>query len=80
MRLNSTDGDPQAREIFSVLEDLEAKYLNFERGEEAWGGLPGKVGVVFSDGFLQGILQSFGQKPGLDSTQVGCPTMRDSLA
>ena len=35
VRLNSTDGDPQAREIFSVLEDLEAKYLNFERGEEA---------------------------------------------
>lgn len=80
VRLNSTRRDPQAREIFAVLEDLEAKYLTFERGEEAWGGLPETGGVVFGDGFHQGILQNIGQKPGLDSTQVGCPTRRDFLA
>ena len=80
VRLNSTNRDPQAREILSVLEDLEAKYLTFERGEEAWGGLPGKGGVIFGDGFHQVILQNIGQKPGLDSTQGGCHTRRDSLA
>ena len=66
------------RELFSVLEDVEAKNLK-QNGEEAWGGLPGKVGVGFDDGFPLGILQCFGLKPGLDSSQVGCPTMRGGM-
>ena len=65
----SADEDTQARELLSVLEEQEAIALNTEEGEEVWGGLPGKVGGGFGDGFQQGILQSFGLRPGLDSSQ-----------
>ena len=56
VRLNWADGDPQGSELFSALEHLEAKNLQLGNGEEARGGLPGKVGMVFSDAFHQGIL------------------------
>ena len=65
----SADEDTQARELLSVLEEQEAIGLNPEEGEEVWGGGPGKVGGGFGDGFQQGILQSFGLRPGLDSSQ-----------
>ena len=65
----SADEDTQARELLSVLEEQEAIGLNPEEGEEVWGGVPGKVGGGFGDGFQQGILQSFGLRPGLDSSQ-----------
>lgn len=64
----SSDVD-RARELLSVLEDQEAIELQIEQGEEVWGGGPGKVGGGFGDGFQQGILQSFGLKPGLDCSQ-----------
>lgn len=64
----SSDVD-RARELLSVLEDQEAIELQIEQGEEVWGGGPGKVGGGFGDGFQQGILQSFGLRPGLDSSQ-----------
>ena len=64
----SSDVD-RARELLSVLEEQEAIGLNPEEGEEVWGGVSGKVGGGFCDGFQQGILQSFGLKPGLDSSQ-----------
>ena len=64
----SSDVD-RARELLSVLEDQEAIELQIEQGEEVWGGGPGKVGGSFGDGFQQGILQSFGLRPGLDSSQ-----------
>ena len=32
------DGDTQARELLSVLEDQEAIELQIEQGEEVWGG------------------------------------------
>ena len=64
----SSDVD-RARELLSLLEDQEAIELQIEQGEEVWGGGPGKVGGGFGDGFQQGILQSFGLRPGLDSSQ-----------
>ena len=64
----SSDVD-RARELLSLLEDQEAIELQIEQGEEVWGGGPGKVGGGFGDGFQQGILQSFGLKPGLDCSQ-----------
>ena len=64
----SSDVD-RARELLSVLEEQEAIALNTEEGEEVWCWLPGKVGGGFGDGFQQGILQSFGLKPGLDCSQ-----------
>ena len=64
----SSDVD-RARELLSVLEDQEAIELQIEQGEEVWGVVPGKVGGDFGDGFQQGILQSFGLRPGLDSSQ-----------
>ena len=75
----SADEDTQARELLSVLEEQEAIGLNPEEGEEVWGGGPGKVGGGFGDGFQQGILQSFGLRPGLDSSQGRCPTVRRGL-
>lgn len=74
----SSDVD-RARELLSVLEDQEAIELQIEQGEEVWGGGPGKVGGGFGDGFQQGILQSFGLRPGLDSSQGRCPTVRRGL-
>lgn len=81
VRLNvpSVDVDTQATELLLALEEQEAKELKLEKGEETWGGLPGKVGGGFSDGFHQGILQSSGLNPGLDSSQVICPTVRRGL-
>ena len=52
-----------------MLEEQEAIGLNPEEGEEVWGGVSGKVGGGFCDGFQQGILQSFGLRPGLDCSQ-----------
>ena len=52
-----------------MLEEQEAIELKIEDSEEVCGGLLGKVGGGFCDGFQQGILQSFGLKPGLDSSQ-----------
>ena len=65
----SADEDTQARELLSVLEEQEDIGLNPEEGEEVWSGVSGKVGGGFGDGFQQGILQSFGLRPGLDSSQ-----------
>lgn len=80
-RLNvpSEEVDTQARELLSVLEEQEAKKSKLEKGEEAWGRLPGKGGGGFGGKSHQGILQSFGLKPGLDSSQVRCPTVRRGL-
>ena len=74
----SSDVD-RARELLSVLEDQEAIELQIEQGEEVWSGVSGKVGGGFGDGFQQGILQSFGLRPGLDSSQGRCPTVRRGL-
>jgi hypothetical protein len=59
-----------------MLEEQEAIELKIEDSEEVCGGLLGKVGGGFSDGFQQVILQSFGLKPGLDCSEVRCPTVR----
>ena len=74
----SSDVD-RARELLSVLEDQEAIELQIEQGEEVWVGCLGKVGGGFGDGFQQGILQSFGLRPGLDSSQGRLSTVRRGL-
>ena len=56
LNVPSTEVHARATELLSVLEEEEAKKLKLEKGEEAWGGLPGKVGQSFGDGFHQRIL------------------------
>lgn len=75
----SAEFDKESRELLSRLEEQEAKKLKLEKGEEAWAWAAWQVRKGFQRWDPPVYSAEFGLKPGLDCSQVRCPSVRRGL-